>query len=277
MKSYNKTKLIALILTIAGSIICLGTMVAAGFDFSKFDNSVYVENTYEFDVPIQNLSIDLDYADISILPSKSSKTKVVCFEKEDYPHTAKVKNDTLSITKKDAPWFRDIFTFKKIEITVYLPEKSYTSISIDNTTGDTFIDSINAQNIKIECSTGDVTLSDLESADVEIETTTGNTEFQNVTAHRVESEVTTGDIAFINTVCSGPIIIEATTGDISFEYSDADTITAETSTGDIIGTILTAKTFYTETSTGDVDVPRTTGNICELETSTGNIRISIAE
>lgn len=280
----KKTKrplvIIALCLIGAGLLTCTGVMAVLGFDFSKLDNSVYIENTYEFSQKITDIVIDIKTTDVKILPSSDENTKVICYEDTDDKHIASVENHTLTITKAKREWYEYLklgFNFHTPDLTIYLPQSTYDSIRIDNSTGDTFMDSINAKNLEIECSTGDITLSNFEVFDLNLETSTGDIQLNNITAHNMEAEVSTGDVDINYTVCSGTMDIESSTGDITFNYSDADTITAETSTGDIIGTLLTAKTFYTETSTGDIDVPRTTGGRCELETSTGNIRINIAE
>ena len=78
------------------------------------------------------------------------------------------------------------------------------------------------------------------------------------------------------TVVKESIFIERSTGDITFDGCDADTIKVKTSTGDVSGTLLTEKIFFTETSTGDIHVPKSmTGGACEITTDTGDIEISI--
>jgi len=279
-KSKNLLTVIALCLIGTGLLTCTGVMAVLGFDFTRLDNSVYVESTYEFSQKITDIVIDISTSDIKILPSADSKAKVICYEDEDDKHVTSVQNGTLTITKAKKEWYEYLklgFNFRSPDITIYLPQSNYDSIKIDNSTGDTFIDSINAKNINIECSTGDITLNNLEVFGINLEASTGDIELNNLTAHNMDMEVSTGDMDINHTTCSGSMELEASTGDITFNYSDAKAITAETSTGHITGTLLTAKSFFADTSTGDIDVPRTTGDRCELETSTGNIRISVAE
>lgn len=281
MKKQNKPLIIiALCLIGAGLLICTGVMAVLGFDFTKLDNSVYVESTYEFShSKITDVIIDTKNTDIKILPSTDGKAKVVCYDNEDDKYITKVKDGILSISKQKKEWYEYImaFNFKSSRITIYLPQSTYSSIQIDNSTGDIFIDSINTESISIECSTGDISLLNLEAYHTDLETSTGNIELKHILSHNGDIESSTGDVNIDSTVFSGNMEIETSSGDITFNLSDAQSISAETSTGHITGTLLTAKTFYTETSTGAINVPRTTGNICELETSTGNIRISIAE
>ena len=72
--------------------------------------------------------------------------------------------------------------------------------------------------------------------------------------------------------------IDSSTGNVTFEDSDAATIDVKTDTGDVTGTLLTSKVFYVTTDTGKVNVPKsTTGGLCNIETDTGDVRISIKE
>lgn len=278
-KSRKILTTVALCLIVAGLLTCTGVMAFLGFDFTKLDNSVYTENSYEFSDAIKDISIDAGTADIKILPSNSNSTKVVCFEDETDKHSISLHNGKLTITKNAKEWYEYIsgFSFRSPDITLYLPQGTYDSANITVSTGDIALNDINVANIDIDSSTGNVTLTDTESYKVNIESSAGDIEFNNVTAHSADIEVSTGHVDINHTILSGDIEIETSTGDITFNLSDANSISAETSTGHITGTLLTAKSFFTDTSTGDVDVPRTTGSRCELETSTGDIKIRIAE
>ena len=70
--------------------------------------------------------------------------------------------------------------------------------------------------------------------------------------------------------------IQTSTGDVSLDRCDAQSIKIETSTGDVRGNLKSEKIFFTHTSTGKVNVPKTTsGGTCEITTSTGDIEIDI--
>lgn len=87
---------------------------------------------------------------------------------------------------------------------------------------------------------------------------------------------TTGDIYLDNVVASDKLSITRSTGNISFDGSDAAEITVRTDTGNITGRLLTDKVFIAASDTGSVEVPGTvTGGRCEIDTDTGNIRIEI--
>ena len=87
---------------------------------------------------------------------------------------------------------------------------------------------------------------------------------------------TTGNIALDNVIAADKLSITRSTGNVSFDGSDAAEITVRTDTGNITGRLLTDKVFIAASDTGSVEVPRTvTGGRCEIDTDTGNIRIEI--
>lgn len=74
------------------------------------------------------------------------------------------------------------------------------------------------------------------------------------------------------------ITVKRSTGDVTFDGSDAAEISVETSTGNVTGRLLSDKVFQTSTRTGDIRVPGSAaGGACIIKTSTGNIEIQITQ
>lgn len=206
--------------------------------------------------------------------------------------------------------------FENSKIDVYLPERAYEALNIKASTGDIDIpENFSFKSIDINVSTGDVENRASAAEGIKVETSTGNIDLANISAGSVELTVSTGKITASSIACDGDItvtvttgktllsditcknltsrgdtgkisltnvyvnetmLIDRTTGDVTFENCDASLISVKTDTGDVRGTLHSGKTFYTSTSTGKVSVPRTTGGICEITTSTGDIKIDIA-
>ena len=61
---------------------------------------------------------------------------------------------------------------------------------------------------------------------------------------------TTGNIKLTNVITEENITAETTTGHITFENSDAQTLNAKATTGNITGTLLTNKIFDAESEAG---------------------------
>ena len=81
-----------------------------------------------------------------------------------------------------------------------------------------------------------------------------------------------------DTVASGSIRAETTTGDVTLTRADAATLYLKTTSGAVTGSLLTPKIFYTDTTSGSVSAPKyTEGGICEIKTTSGDIRVTVQE
>ena len=70
--------------------------------------------------------------------------------------------------------------------------------------------------------------------------------------------------------------IERSTGDVTLDGCDAETLWIKTDTGDVTGTLLSDKIFMAQSDTGKVEVPKSTsGGVCEVSTDTGKILLSV--
>ncbi|MBE6708865.1 MAG: DUF4097 domain-containing protein [Ruminococcaceae bacterium] len=206
--------------------------------------------------------------------------------------------------------------FGSSKITVYLPKVVYISLSVKESTGDVKIPKeFKFDDVDISSSTGNVDFVASASGSVKIKTSTGNILVENTSSGELCLSSSTGSIKASNVICNGDIKtdistgktnltdikcknlnstgstgdiflnnviaeekfhIVRSTGDITFDSSDAADIFAETDTGDIAGSLLSEKVFITHTDTGEIDVPKTTyGGKCEINTDTGDIRLTI--
>ncbi|MBQ8304835.1 MAG: DUF4097 family beta strand repeat protein [Blautia sp.] len=264
----------------SGLMICGTSFTIMGFDWEKLSTVKFVTNTYEIADPFANIRIDADTASLSFLPSEDGTCKVICHEEGDDPHKAEVQNDTLTIERKNNKSLRLFgigFETESPGITVYLPEDTYKTCTIETDTGDITLQDLSAGDMQLGSDTGRIKLTNIElSDDLDIEENTGDIVLQNVTCRNLKAEGDTGDLRLTDVTASGEFRLETDTGDIVFDGCDADAIHAETDTGDVTGTLLSDKVFYADTDTGSVDVPAsTTGGRCEIESDTGDIRLKI--
>ncbi len=150
------------------------------------------------------------------------------------------------------------------------------SIKIKTSTGDIKLENILSKTVDLSASTGDITLANTECEEVNISVTTGNVKTKNVKCENFISTGSTGDITLDGVISNEKLSVERSTGDVTFEGSDAGEILVKTSTGDAGGTLLTDKIFIVQTDTGAVDVPETTnGGKCKISTDTGDVKIKI--
>lgn len=290
---------IGALLVILGLILFGAVMNVNNWDFNKLGTVEYETNTWQLDGEFHNISIDSDTADIQIVPSEDGVGRVVCREPSNEKHEVSVQNGTLTIQLvPEKKWYENIsiVTFDNIEITVYLPENIYSTLSIEESTGDILIPKeFQFENIDVSVSTGDVQCFASASKEIKIKTSTGDISVENVSTDTMELSVSTGDanvtsvfcnnfvsdgdtgrLSMKNVVAMETISIERDTGDVLFDKCDAAELYIETDTGYVKGSLLSEKNFFAQSDTGRVDVPETmSGGKCEVKTDTGDIKLTI--
>lgn len=288
---------VAISLVLIGFAVFCATLCFADWDFNKLDTGKYQTKTYQITQDFNNITIDINSADIKILPSNQGCT-ITCFEEEKQTHTVTAQSQTLTIKVNDSRKFYDYigFNLKSPSITIYLPNTTYSSLTINSDTGDISIskdfsfDSVDisldtgdvsfcatSNSTKIKTSTGDVSIKDTNIALLDICTSTGDINLTNLYCDTLSTAQTTGD-SYLENVNSKTIRISTDTGDVVFNHCDAsELIDVSTNTGDVEGSFLSPKIFDITTSTGDKDVPQSTsGALCKINTDTGDIEITIA-
>ena len=289
----KKLTLISIVSLVLGIILSIGGMALMGFDFAKLSTVKREMNSHEITQSFENLSIEVDTADIRFAKSTDDKCKIVCYEATNAKYTVSVVNGTLSIQNKcELKWYERIGINTDEEyVVLYLPATAYTSLNLVTDTGDVEVPSLfTFQNASVTTDTGDITWKatvantlslTVDTGDIEaenilvktltLESDTGEAELSSIQCESLFAETDTGDIECENVIASEKISIETDTGDVKLNDCDAAELWIKTSTGDVSGRLLTDKTYAYKTSTGKVRVPSTTGGKCEITTSTGDI------
>ena len=300
MKKGTKIGLIiATVLTISGAILFTAAMAATGWDFQYLNNSNYETNQHEIIEEFQSIDIESSAAKIVIQPSETATAKVICYEDRKTSHSVSVQNGTLVIDERDTrDWFDfiSIGNFQLPEVTVYLPQSEYASLSIETDFGDVEVPagftfgniSITSDTGYIACDATAIKLFELESntgyiktkgisaaeIDVSVDTGainaenitctgnisikdhTGKTSLTNITCKNLSFDGSSGKIILKNVIATETFYLENNTGDIEFTDCDAAEIFAKTNTGNICGTLLSEKIFFAKSSTGHISVPQ---------------------
>lgn len=299
MKKSTKGLLITgALLILFGIIIFTGVMAANHWDFSKLSTVQLVSSTYQVDDKFDDISLKTDVEDIIFLPSDDGKCRVVCDEPKNVKAAVSVQGKTLTIntTDNEKKNFYIGIMLNTPKISVYLPEREYSLLRINENTGDiklpdafTFgkidieADTANVKcrssasdSIKIKLSTGDMDISDLSAnsldltattgeikadsisckSDIQVKVSTGDSKFTDISCKNFISKGSTGEIFLTDVIAAEKISIERSTGDVAFNACDAGDIFFKTTTGNINGILLSDKIFITETNTGNVSVPK---------------------
>ena len=257
----------------------------------------YETNIHDVNEEFNNISIKTDTADIAFVLSDDGTCRVVCYEDAKKSHSVEVQNGTLTVNVvNDKKWYDYIgVNIDSPKITVYLPESEYSSLVIEESTGDIeiskdfefksidislstgdvkcyassataikivastgdiYAESISASSLDLTVSTGKVTVSNVTcDADISIGLSTGKAYLTDIVCKNLTSMGSTGDISLKNVIAAEKISIERSTGDVTFEGSDAAELCITTDTGDVEGSLLTDKVFITKTDTGRINVP----------------------
>ncbi len=252
--------IIATVLVIAGAGLFVGALASKGFNLTRLSGSEYKTVTADITDSFKSVDINVATADVVIEKSKDGLCKVEFYESQKITHTAKVENGTLAVTVSDGTgWYDHIgINVGSPKITLYLPEASYSSLTVNITTGDVEINGGCAYEVNIEITTGDVHITDFVCG-------------------KLKSDGSTGDLIIKNTTVSGSFEAERTTGDIMLDGFDAGRLSVKTTTGDITGTLLTERALNVNTTTGDIDVPlRSPDSENKLSATTGDIIIKFS-
>lgn len=301
MEGTTKTVLIhAAILVVVGVSIFLIAMAVNHWDFSKISTIQYVTNTHTVKDDFTGICVETNTADVLFAISDDETCKVVCREQDKMQHSVEVQNGILQIhmvnTRK---WYEYIgISFGQPQITLYLPQSAYDSVTVDASTSDValpreltfenmqitvktgdvsnfasvtqtgkiqtktgkiWVEDIHAGALDLSVTTGHVTVRNVRCReDVTVGVSTGDTRLTDLTCKNLSSTGSTGDLSLTNVVANGKFSLERSTGDIHFTKCDAAEISVETSTGDVTGSLLSDKVYMTQTSTGRIDVPKTT-------------------
>ncbi len=291
--------IVALVLMLAGATLFVTVMAGNHWDFTILNTSDMETNMHEITADFSHIVMDTDTADIRFVPAEDGQCKVECTEDSQARHTVSVEGDTLAVRVQRSKKWTDYIGihWKTPKVTVYLPKTAYTTLTVDEATGNVDLpkaftfDRVDLSlstghvamsatvtgaakietdtgNIRVEdtavgkldlsVTTGKVTLQQVTCAeDIRIEVSTGKTELTGVTCRHLLSEGNTGSITLTQVVATGKFDLERSTGHVKFDRSDAVSIAVETDTGDVTGSLLTGKVFITDTDTGRVDVPHT--------------------
>jgi len=291
--------IILLCFVIVGLALFLVSVAKYDWSFKKFAQRNFMTNEYVIDDNFNKIIIFATTANIDFKPSTDGKCKVVCYENKKETHKTYVENGELKIKKVNKKkWYDYLDIISALpKITMYLPdlsgaslslevstgnvkipkEFSFESIDISGTTSDIKCFASSTKQTKIHVTTGDIIVENASAESYDLAVTTGDIKLKNVNCQNLVSTGSTGDIKMQELIAVNKISITTSTGEVEFYRCDAGEIVITTSTGDIEGSLLSSKQFIVQTNTGDIDIPSTvSGGRCEIKTKTGDIEITIA-
>ncbi len=274
----RKTKirlLTAAILMLTGCLLFGGVMSMLKWDFKKLSTVKYETNRHEINENFSNISVTVNTANITLVPSADSKTTVECYEQTNLTHTVKVEDGILKITDTDTrKWYEYIgIGFQTTKITVYLPAGEYGALSVKSDTGHTEIPSdFKFESIDISATTGSVRNMASATGSIKIKTSTGDIRMENITAEAVSLTASTGNINVSNASGEKDFHIKVNTGYTKLTDITCANLFSEGTTGDLLMTnVIASEKFSIRRNTGGITFVGCDAGEIFAKTDTGKI------
>lgn len=224
-----------------------------------------------------NIDLNIIEANVTFHISDDGTCYYIAATRDNMFCTAEVENGTLKIGQDDSrnpAQFIGIF-WEQSTLDIYLPQNAYEQLTITGRTSDVHIsDVFSFTTVSIDNSTGDLDLSCQVKNDFVLHCSTGDILLRNVSPVNITATVSTGDISLQNISCE-TITASATTGDMRMENISCKTITAKTSTGDHCLRDVHAETELSITvSTGHKELTDVTCGSLFLKATSGSTKLT---
>lgn len=266
---------IAVALITTGAVIFVVVMSALGWDFTKLGTVKYETNTYSATESFDSISINIDTADIRLLPSESSDCRVVVHENAKIKHEVSVVDGTLTVVTVDSRAWYDYISigFSSQTVTVYLPEREYSKLFVRTSTGHVEVSSdFTFSALDVEVSTGDVTIASSVTGNAKIKASTGSITVDGATLGSLDITTTTGSITVEDVNVTGSLKTAASTGRTSLSNVGCKSLTSTAGTGNInLSDTVADESFSLETDTGSIRFDSCDAKEISAAASTGSI------
>jgi lia operon protein LiaG len=174
---------------------------------------------------ISKIEIDLSSSDLTVNPTSENEITVELTGKISKKLKKKLqldvqeKGDSVKIALKgeDQIKFNVGVLIVDTNVEVFLPQKIYDSIKIDNSSGDINIQEFKSKNTIFETSSGDITATNLHSKGHRFHSSSGEMKLSNVTGN-IEAESSSGDMIIQFENATGNLDAKTSSGDVSVEY-----------------------------------------------------------
>ncbi len=266
---------------VLGTMLLIGGGVVVGVAIAhNSTNSKLVTNEHEISDAFTNIKFDIQTANVEFTPSTDGQTKVVCEEREKYPHEVEVVDNTLSIRFVDnVKWYEKVFnwSWKTEKITVYLPVTAYGNLEMKASTGALKVKGdYTFDNLTVEASTGALFLESDIINNVEVKMSTGAVRLKGVNTKEASIKTSTGDIEISETNVENKLTVRASTGDARFEKVRAKDLETKFSTGDVkLDDVLVENHVEHKASTGKFTFSNFDCDTLNCKTDTGDIKGAI--
>ncbi|MFT8322288.1 MAG: DUF4097 family beta strand repeat-containing protein [Bacillus sp. (in: firmicutes)] len=210
-------------ISIAAAILIVIGAVGSLFTFHLMDKSVSIAEEKTFDNNnITAIKVDADNASVKIVPTKESVTKVELSGRGSKDtkkiFSANIVGNTLAVKWKDEriKFINFDFVSESLTLKIYLPEKQYKSVEIDNDNGYVQLTDLKIDSLEAETNNGRVEIRNISSSNVAVESDNGRIMLDNVSG-KIKATTNNGEISIKTVDLDRPMHLETDNGSIEVE------------------------------------------------------------
>lgn len=279
MKKAKKIVIIvAVCMIVVGFISAFTAFASVGFDVAKVDTVEWKTNTYEIKESFENISIDGLEAAVTLVPSSDGTCKVVCTENENIYDDIKVENNTLTIKRiSEHKWnFGFGVSLEETKITVYLPEKEYQRLLLDNTSGRLDVPAGFAfEEAKVTNSSGKISFKADVTGELTVENTSGGIDVGENQVGSLKVAGSSGGIEVASICVDGDMEVRSNSGGIQISDVECKGISAKGSSGSIrLSSIVAKENLDVNGTSGSIHLSDVECAHATVENSSGSIKCS---
>jgi lia operon protein LiaG len=277
MKKVVFSMLLLFVIGVVGTLVSVSASGGFSLETYAIRDQVVVSKK-----DISKIDIDLSSSDLTVNPTTEDEITVELTGKISKKLKKKLQLDVqengdaikISLKGEDQIKFNIGVLILDTNVAVFLPQKIYDSIKIDNSSGDINIQEFKSKNMIFETSSGDIIATNLHSEGHRFHSSSGEMKLSNVTGN-IEAESSSGDIIIHFENATGNLDAKTSSGDVSVEYRDEPNSLAidfKASSGD--GNVTLDGVHFAERSENEIRGVIGTGDFkVTVETSSGDFSL----
>lgn len=257
MKKFVYLLIVLFVIGVTGTLLSVSASGGFSLDtYSVTDKEVIPAQD------IQSLSVDLSSTDLTVIPTKDKEIKVELEGKISKKLKKKIELDVkesgktlkVGLRNENQIQFNIGVLIVDTDVTIFLPEKLFDSITLTTSSGDITIQDLQGDGITLKASSGDIVAENSKAKETfKIDTSSGEITSKNNEAGRFEMSASSGDLLIVDQKAI-EAVLETSSGEMNLENIIGD-LSAEASSGDIfVANEEVRGNIHVETSSGDIKI-----------------------
>ncbi len=214
----KKFLIIGLILAVVGGALCLGAFAANGWRWNDAEN--FESKTYVAQSPINELSLNSGYGDVTIIFYDEAQAKIDYEQSNSYRITVEEKDGKLLIGQQDRHVIGVHSVIKTLpKMTVYLPKSTAPKLDLEIHAGTCDVKAGTYGATQVEVHAGTCTFEVLNCSALDAEVHAGKLTFETVNCESVKTEVHAGELNVKNATVARTVEVDVAAGETNFSLT----------------------------------------------------------